>query len=56
VQINETASSVQTGGERGDGPGHPRQARIQRVKIRKLKSCNETIFPNVKVLTHDASI
>jgi len=28
------------GGERGDGPGHPRQGGIQRVKLQKVKCCN----------------
>jgi len=34
---------VQRGHELGDGPGHPRQWVIQRVKIQKVhlsKSCN----------------
>jgi len=26
-------------GERDDGPGHPRQGWIQRVKLQKLKCC-----------------
>jgi len=28
------------GGERGDGPGHPRQGGIERVKSQKLKCCD----------------
>jgi len=28
------------GGERGAGPGHPRQGGIQRVKLQKFKCCN----------------
>ena len=43
---------VEGGGERGTGPGHPRQGGIQRVKLKKIKCCNEMIFPVVSLLTH----
>ena len=34
-------SGVQRGGgERGAGPGHPRQGGIQRVELQKFKCCN----------------
>jgi len=40
------------GEKRGDGPGHPRQGGIQRVKLQKCKCCNLIIFPIVRLLTH----
>jgi len=33
------AGRSERGGERGDGPGHPSQGGIQRVKLQKLKCC-----------------
>jgi len=39
-------------GERGDVPRHPRQRVIKRMKLQKVKSCNWTFFPIVKLLTH----
>ena len=50
----EPGSGVQRGGERGDGPGHPRQGDIQRVKLQKCKCC--MIFPIVRLLIHAAWI
>jgi len=38
-------SGVQRGGgERGDGPGHPRQGGIQRVKLQNLNAVTRLLF------------
>jgi len=50
------SSGVQRGGERGDGPGHPRQGGIQRVKLQKIKCCNWMIFSIANLLIHAALI
>jgi len=44
------AVACREGVERGAGPG------IQRVKLQKLKCCNEMVFHIVSLLTHAAWI
>jgi len=45
------------GGEaNGRRHGHPRQGGIQRVKLQKLKCCDQMIFPIVRLLIHAARV
>jgi len=41
---DDGSATVREGGERGAGPGHPRQGSIQRVKLQKWKCCNKVFF------------